>query len=90
MFNIGLNTHDSIFTHQAQTDHAFPVALHQILAMQESRGKESKDLCHNAAELILIFTSMEFIFKLRDDDINNSKIKKLYNNWTFPYNVVKK
>ncbi len=80
MFNIGLNTHDSIFTHQAQTDHAFPVALHQILAMQESRGKESKDLCHNAAELILIFTStstsMELIFKLRDDDINNSKIKK--------------
>ncbi len=79
MFNIGLNTHDSIFTHQAQTDHAFPVALHQILAMQESRGKESKDLCHNAAELILILlysTSMELIFKLRDDDINNSKIKK--------------
>ncbi len=71
-----MNTHDSIFTHQAQTDHAFPVALHQILAMQESRGKESKDLCHNAAELILNFTSMEFIFKLRDDDINNSKIKK--------------
>lgn len=68
-FNIGLNTHYSIFTHQVQTDHAFPVALHQILAMQESRGKESKDLCHNAAELIFIFTSMELVFKLREDDI---------------------